>query len=294
MATKNLADGHMRMLLNIPVVPSSIMNLPKSRQAAGFLSVLALLAASIFNAGCGKGGQTAPSDASPSPTATPIVAAASPASPTPDESLPKYSGAQQSRYIAKAEVDFMAQRDAKFEPFLEARNAFETAGGILPAGLTPAGVVQRLDLLSKVQAAHADYLAFITNEADAYRAALAKTPLIPADVDANVTTYAEKANIPREIKAQELERDLLACSNEMLSYLQKQSGAWEISPSGKLAFKKKADKAAYIALEAKYNGIVVQMNQLHPAASPAASVAPAASPAAAAAPSAPSAPSATP
>jgi hypothetical protein len=245
------------------------MNLPKSRPAAVFLPILALLATSIFNAGCGKGSQAVPPSSSPSPTAAPAVAAT--ASPTPDESLPKYGGAQQSRYISKAEVDFVAQRDAKFEPFLEARNAFEAAGGINSAGLTPAAISQRLDLLSKAQAAHAEYLAFITNQADIYRADLAKTPLTPADVEANVVTYAEKANIPREIKAQELERDLLACSNEMLTFMQKESGQWEIQAGGKLAFKKKADKAAHIALEEKYNGIVMQINQLHPTPTPAAS-----------------------
>jgi hypothetical protein len=272
------------------------MNPPKSRHATAVLPVLALLATSLFNAGCGKGGPAGATAASPSPAATPVATpAAATAAATPDESLPKYSGAQQSRYIRDAEAAFVTQRNAKFQPFLQAQTAFETAGGISPAGLTQASITQRLDLLGKVQAAQADYAAFITNQADVYRVELAKTSLTPADVDANVATFAEKANIPRQITAQQLEKDLLACSAEMLGDLQKWNGAWEITGGGKLAFKKKPEKATYIALEAKYNGIVAQINQLHPVATPAASPdAASAATAAPAATAATAAPAATP
>ena len=146
-------------------------------------------------------------------------------------------------------------------------------------------VANRRDLLSKVRAANDDYLAFITTQEATYRAELAKTPLIPADVDAIAADFVVKANIPRAIKLQQMEKDLLTSADNMLGDLTDWDGSWSANAAGKLSFKKKSYQAAYLALEQKYNGLANGMQQIidqkataSASPSPAASAAPSASP----------------
>jgi hypothetical protein len=237
----------------------------------------------------------------PTPAPTPTAAATPTPSPAITPSNPSqvanYSGAQQAQYIATANTAFVAQRDAKFQAFLEARTAFEATGGIVPKGLTSkADVDARRDLLSKVRTANDDYLAFITTEDQTYRAELAKTPLIGNDIDALTEDFATKANIPRAIKLQQIEKDLLTCTDDMLADLAKWNGQWSVNAASKLVFKKKANLNAYSALEQKYNGLIAQMQALHPQPGPTASPSPGESPAASpsASPAATGAPAITP
>jgi hypothetical protein len=221
---------------------------------------------------CASVATAAPVSPSPTPSAAPS------ATPTPYPSVtpkpdapPNYTGGQQSQYIATANAAFVTQRDAKFQAFMDTRNAFETAGGINPKGFTsPEAVAERRDLLSKVRAANDDYLAFVTNQESVYRAELEKTPLVQSDIDSVAQTFLEKANVPRAIKLQQMEQDLLTCSDDMLGDLQKWKGQWSLK-NDKLAFKKKTILSTYAALEQKYNALADGIEQLHnptPGASP--------------------------
>ena len=235
---------------------------PKSSSSTLFLVLLTTAAASVNGA--------------PSPAPAPAASAA----PAPSASvapLPGYGGVQQSRYINDANTAFTEARDAKFQAFMTARTAFETAGGIDPKGLDDkANLAARRDLLTKLRAAADDHLAFTTTQDDAYRAELAKTPLTPNDVDSLVADFSQRQNTPRAIKLQQIEKDLLACSDEMLSDLDKWFGKWSVTASDKVLFKKKANTAAFIALQEKYNGLVAEMEKVRTAGTP--SPSPSASP----------------
>ena len=185
---------------------------------------------------------------------------------------------QQSKYITTANNAFSAERKAKFQAFLDARTAFENAGGISTKGLTDkAAVVARRDLLAKLRTANEDYLTFVTTQVETYRAELAKTPLVPADVDSLAAGFAKQASVSGAVKMQQTEKDLLTCSDEMLADLQKWNGEWSLSSADKLVFKQKSDQKAYSALAKKYNGIVkdMQAQQAQASPTPAPSAAPA-------------------
>ena len=154
-----------------------------------------------------------------------------------------------------------------------------------PKGLTAKTIAERRQLLTAVRAAHDDYLTFTTTQDDTYRAELAKTPLVPADVDSVVTEFEKKANTPRSLKLQQSEKDLLACSDEMLADLDQWDGKWTVTGAGKLSFKKKANQAAYMVLQKKYNGLVADMQQTQAEASPTVSPSPGPSPLPGASPS---------
>jgi hypothetical protein len=234
-------------------------NLPYAKSCLIAVLSLTLPVAPVLRLGA------APAPASPSPAATPAVAAPSPAA-TP-EAPPNYDGVQQGKYIATAQNAFVAQRQAKFQAFIDARTAFENAGGISIKGLTDkAAVTARRDLLAKLRTANDDYLAFMTTQEDTLRTELAKTPLVKADIDAVVTEFATKANIPRAIQLQQDEQNLLTCSDDILGDLEKWD--WSLTGSNKLMFKKKSDQAAYVALEKKYNGIVKDYQSLQPQGTP--------------------------
>ncbi len=231
----------------------------------------------------------APGSATPgraqSPAPSPLAATPTPGVKASSGPAATYDGIEQSRYIATANAAFSAQRKAKFQAFIDARTPYEAAGGIKSAGLTSkAAVTARRDLLSKVRAASDDYLAFLTAQSDIYRAELAKTPLVPSDIDSLVQTYTASPSSQRALQSQQMEKDLLACSDEMLADLDAWSGKWSLNAAGKLSFKKKANTSTYVALEEKYNGIATAMQKLQaegaPAASPSPSAAAGASPAA--------------
>jgi hypothetical protein len=85
-----------------------------------------------------------------------------------------------------------------------------------------------------------------------------------------------------------MEKDLLGYNDAMLGDLADWDGHWSLTASGKLSFKRKANQAAYTALEQKYNAVVMDMQKLQAEATAAAAAA--ASPSASPSPS----PSATP
>jgi hypothetical protein len=228
---------------------------------------------------------TACSKPAPAPPATPAPSATPTATPAP---AAKYSGAQQMQYTAQAKDAFLAQRQQGSQPFLDAHNAFEAAGGVTPAGLTSKeAVTARRDLIAKCLAGNDIYIAFITNQEATYRADLAATPLIPEDVDSLVKDFAAHTKTQAIIQVRQKEAEILKCGDEMMATLEKTYGQWSVSPAGRLSFKKKSETAEYTALSEKYNKLVAESDELlklvnpAPSASPGASESPgAASPAA--------------
>ncbi len=218
----------------------------------------------------------------PTPTATPAPTATAPATPAP---VANYSGTQQSQYIATARDAFVALRTAKSQPFLDAHKALDAAGSMSAKGLkTKEDITARRDLIAKTSAANDEYLTFITTQEGTYRAELAKTPLIPADVDGLVTEFANHANTPTMIKLRETERDALKAGDNMLATLEKKFGSWSVSDGGKVTFKKSADVSTMNSLSVKYNAKVAELqplrDQLAATAAPSPSVTPGATPAA--------------
>ena len=228
---------------------------------------------------------TASPSATPAPTATPAAtAAASPAA------TPTYNGAQQSQYIATARDAFVALRTAKSQPFLDAHKALDDAGSMAAKGLkSKEDITARRALLATTMAANEEYLTFIKTQEDTYRAELAKTPLIPSDIDGLVAEFAQRANTATTIKLRETERDVEKAGDDILAFLGKKFGAWSVSDAGKISFKKKSDVGGYSDAISKYNAKAAELQKLReqlaptPVPSPSASVtaSPAASPAAA-------------
>ena len=252
----------------------------------------------------------AASNAAPTPTpkpaatpaATPAVSPAASPTASPVTVAPtraaSYSGTQQMDYLATARDGFITLRQSKSQPFVEAQKALEDAGGVGPKGLnSKADITARRDLVAKCLAGNQAYLEFIKTQEDAYRAELAKTPLIPEDVASVTSVFASHANTASSVKLRETDQDALKTGDEMLAYLEKTYGKWTVSADGKLLFKKNSDLAAYGALSRKYNksatdaqamltainaANVVPPTAVAPTASPAASMSPAPSPGAAA------------
>ncbi len=237
---------------------------------------------------------TATATATPTPTPTPAPVPT--ATPTP-AATPNYSGTQQGQYIATARDAYVALRTEKSQPFLDAHRALDAAGSMSTKGLkTKEDIAARRDLIAKTSAANDAYLEFVKTQEDTYRAELAKTPLIPADVDSLVKEYAGKVNTPVNIKLRETERDALKAGDAMLAQLDKTFGTWTSNDAGKVSFKKKADVSAMNALSVKFNAKVSELQPLReqlgqaanatPASGPVATPAATASPAATAAPAA--------
>ena len=217
--------------------------------------------------------------------------------------IASYNGTQQTSYLATARDGFVALRQEKSQPYIDAHNALETAGGINPKGLhSKADVAARRDLVAKCIAGNDTYLDFIKTQEDAYRAELAKTPLTPEDTASVASEFASHANTANSVKLHETDGAALKCGDAMLAYLEKTYGKWTADDSGKLIFKKNSDLAAYGALARNYNKLateaqtmitainaanVVPPTVVAPTASPAASVSPApsASPVASVSPS---------
>ena len=228
--------------------------------------------------------------ATPTPTATPIPTPVPSPTATPAASpapTANYSGTQQTQYITTARDAFVAMRTAKSQPFLDAHKALDAAGALSARGLkTKEDIAARRDLVAKTSAANDEYLAFVKTQEDTYRAELAKTPLIPNDIDGLVKEFNERTNTPTVIKLREDERDTLKIGDEMLTTLDKKFGAWSANEAGRIVFKKKSDVAAYGELLSKLNAKVSEMQKLReeltptPSPSPSASagVTPAASP----------------
>ena len=231
-----------------------------------------------------------------SPTAEPTATPAATPSPTAN-----YSGTQQTQYISTARDAFVALRTEKSQPFLDAHKALDAAGGVSAKGLkTKEDIAARRDLLAKTSAANDQYLEFVKTQDDTYRTELAKTPLIPNDVDGLVKEFDAHANTSTMIKLRETERDALKAGDDMLAILDKKIGAWTTNDAGKISFKKKADVSAFGGLAAKYNASVAELQKLRealtppPSASPSPAVAPGATPAANAASAPGAVPPATP
>ncbi len=187
------------------------------------------------------------------------------------------------QYTAQAKDAFLAQRQEGSQPFLDAHNAFEAAGGVNPAGLTTKeAVTARRDLIAKCLAGNDTYIAFITNQEATYRADLAATPLIPEDVDALAKEFAAHAKTDAIIQIRQKEAEILKCGDDMMAMLEKTYGLWSVSAAGRLSFKKKSETADYTALSEKYNKLVAESDELlklvnpTPSPSPGASVSPAA------------------
>lgn len=231
---------------------------------------------------------------SPTPTATPAATATATAAPSP-AATPTYNGAQQSQYISTARDAFVGLRTAKSQPFLDAHKALEDAGSMAAKGLkSKEDITTRRALLAKTMAANEEYLAFVKTQEETYRAELAKTPLIPSDIDGLVSEFAQRANTPLTIKVRETERDVEKAGDDILAFLGKKFGAWSVSDAGKISFKKKADVSGYSEAISKYSAKASELQKLReqltpapvPSPSPSASVgaSPAASPTGAMAP----------
>ena len=111
------------------------------------------------------------------PTATPAATVA--ASPVPDVKV-TYNGAQQMQYLGTARDAFIADRQVASQPFVDAHNALEAAGGVGAKGLTSKdAITARRDLVAKCIAANEVYITFVKGQVETYRAELSKTPLVP-------------------------------------------------------------------------------------------------------------------
>ena len=219
------------------------------------------------------------------------MAAATAASPTPE--VAKYNGKQQMEYNRQAVDAFITQRAEKSQPYIEAHNALETAGSVSPKGLTSKeAIAARRDLIAKCIAANDVYLDFVKTQENTYRAELAKTPLLPGDIDSLVNDFAARANTSAIVKLRETERETLQAGDEMMASLDKSYGDWSVNAAGALGFKKKGGSAAFNAAAQKYNklandeakllaevnkSMVVPSASATPTATPGASVSPAAS-----------------
>lgn len=281
---------------HVPIPFSS--HASKLSRICAALILAASVAGQVQDAGAAP--KTTPSPTpTPTPTATPTVAAtpAATAAPSP-AATPTYNGAQQSQYITTARDAFVALRTAKSQPFLDAHKALEDAGSIAAKGLkTKEDITARRDLLAKTMAANDEYLEFVKTQEATYRAELAKTPLIPSDIDGLVSEFAERANTAKTVKLRETEHDIEKAGDDMLAFLGKKFGAWSVSDAGKISFKKKSDITPMNDLALHYNAKVKESEALRaelkpaPSPSPSASVggSPAASPTGAAPASSPAA-----
>ncbi len=272
----------------------STSNAPAIRP--GRWTTAGLAVAISFLTACGQSAPPA-SEPTPTPAATPTVtpvAAAVPASPTPE--VAKYNGQQQMEYNRQAVDAFVTQRAEKSQPYIEAHNALETAGSVGAKGLTSREVIAaRRDLIAKCIAANDVYLDFVKTQENTYRAELAKTPLLPGDVDSLASDFATRANTAAIVKLRETERETLKAGDEMLSSLDKSYGDWSVNGAGALTFKKKGASAPYSVAAQKYNKLandevkmLAEVNKSQTV--PSASATPAAAPGASAAPAASTAP----
>ena len=245
-------------------------------------------------------GQSAPPATEPTPTppatptSTPLATATAAASPTPE--VAKYNGAEQMEYNRQAVDAFVAQRAEKSQPFIEAHNALETAGSVSPKGLTSKeSIAARRDLIAKCIAANDVYLDFVKTQENTYRTELAKTPLLPGDVDSLVSDFAARANTATIVKLREMEREALKAGDEMLASLDNTYGEWNVNAAGALMFKKKGGSASFNAAAQKYNKLATEEATLRTEvnkslAVPSASATPTASPGTSASPAASVAP----
>ncbi len=209
--------------------------------------------AALFLTACGKSAPPASEPTPtppPTPTATPVAAA--PASPTPE--VAKYNGAQQMEYNRQAVDAFVTQRAEKSQPYIEAHKALETAGSVSPKGLTSKeAIATRRDLVAKCIAANDVYLEFVKTQDNTYRTELAKTPLLPGDIDSLVSDFTTRANTVAIIKLRETERETLKAGDAMLASLDGTYGDWNVNAAGALAFKKKGGSAPFNAAAQNYN-----------------------------------------
>lgn len=255
-----------------PLQPST-SRAPARRFTAFTFSGLVLALSAFLLTACPQAAPPSP-DVTPTPSPTP---AATPTG-TPLPPAPRYSGTQQMEYMATAKDGFMAARQAKSQGFVDAHNEFDAAGGLNPKGLTSKdAIAARRAILAKCIAGNEDYITFVKGQVDTYHAELAKTPLLPADVDAIADDYASKANTPGIIQLRETVRDALKCSDDMLASLEKSYGDWLVSDAGRLTFKKKSDVAAYSALSQKYNKLAADEVRLRDAVNGTSSQVPSAS-----------------
>jgi len=200
---------------------------------------------------------------------------------------------QQKEYNQQAVDAFVTLRAEKSQPYIQAHNALETAGSVGLKGLnSKEAFAARRDLIAKCIAANDIYLDFVKTQENTYRTELAKTPLLPGDVDSLVNDFATRANTAAIVKLRETERETLKAGDEMLETLDKSYGDWSISPAGALAFKKKGGAASFNAAAQKYNrlandeakllaevnkSLAVPSSSATPTATPGASAGPAAS-----------------
>ena len=215
----------------------------------------------------------------PTPAPTPTATAVATATPAP---TPNYNGNQQQQYINTAREAFVAQRTTKSQPFLDAYNALEAAGGVSGKGLkTREDITARRELVAKTIAANDAYTEFVKTQEDAYRAELAKTPLIKEDVDVNVKLFGEHANTAGTVKLRQTQTETLKITDEILAALDKRFGAWSVSEAGRISFKKSADLKAMNALYKRYTDKVTELQaeqkELLPTPSPSPTASPASS-----------------
>ncbi len=188
-----------------------------------------------------------PAPTAPPPSAVPVA---------PDPPVARYSGVQQAEYIKTAQNGFVVARGLKSEAFALAFTAFGEAGGASAKGLaSKADVADRRALIEKCRLANEDYLAFVGTQDDTYRQELAKTPLIPGDVDSLVDDFSKKAHADSLKKVRENKRDILKAADDMMAYLDKTFGAWKVNGNNAV-FTKPADANSYSALAKKYNAFV--------------------------------------
>ena len=268
---------------------------PFLRRPAASAAYGVLVAVSAFLlTGCPQ--PVPPPTPSPTPTPTPAPTVAEEA--TPAAPVAKYSGVQQMQYLATARDAFIQERQTNSQPYLDAHAALEAAGGASAKGLTTKdSIAARRDLIAKSIAANDQYLNFVKTQEDTYRADLAKTPLVPGDIDVVVGEYAAHANSAAVAKLRESDRDALKAADDMMAALDKTYGTWAVDGTGRLSFKKKGASAPYAAAAEKYNKVTAEEQKLLqvvnaavtvPSASvpPSASVSPAGSPGAGASPAA--------
>ena len=212
----------------------SISNAPARRP--GRCAVTGLAAAALFLTACGPSAPPA-SEPTPTPaatpTATPVAAATATAAATPTPEVAKYNGAQQMEYNRQAVDAFVGIRAEKSQPYIEAHNALEAAGSVGAKGLTSKeAIAARRDLVAKCIAANDIYLDFVKAQETTYRTELAKTPLLPGDIDSLVNDFATRANTAAIVKLRETERETLQAGDEMLASLDKSYGDWSVNSAG--------------------------------------------------------------
>ena len=230
----------------------------------------------------------------PTPTPAPSPSATPSATPMPTASnsaaTANYTGEQQGHYQGLARDAFITQRSAKSQPFIDAFNAFDAAGGVSAKGLkTKEDIAARRDLLAKTIAANDDYLEFARNEEYLYRTELDKTQLVQGDVDGMVKQFTDRTNVAMTIKLRETETAALKAGDSILAFLESRIGAWSISDAGSIKFKKPADVGTMNTLNKKYTALEtelldeqkqIQAAAASPSPSPSPGATPGASPAA--------------